>query len=135
MTSSQSIETAVTADTEHPTLPVLIFNKDLFFGITITNTLRALGYTPQTVRSANSLSTALQDQPDAALVIVDITAVDDWDALQLSLATAPGVPAIAFGSHTNIEGLRNAKRIGMTRVFSNGEFHRTMGDTITRYAR
>jgi hypothetical protein len=23
----------------------------------------------------------------------------------------------------------------MTRVFSNGEFHRTMGDTITRYAR
>lgn len=135
MTSSQSIETTITADTEHPTRPVLIFNKDLFFGVTITNTLRALGYTPQTVRSASSLAIALQDHSGTALVIVDISAVDDWDALQLSLATAPEIPAIAFGSHTNVEGLRNAKRIGMTRVFSNGEFHRTMGDTITRYAR
>lgn len=135
MTSSQSIETPVTAESTSPTPPVLIFNKDLFFGVTITNTLRTLGYTPQTVRSASSLSTGLQNHPDAALVIVDINAVDDWDALQLSLATAPEIPAIAFGSHTNVEGLRNAKRIGMARVFSNGEFHRTMGDTITRYAR
>jgi hypothetical protein len=114
---------------------VLVFNKDLFFGVTIANTLRALGFTPRAVRSAASLSINLAANPAAALTIVDITAVEDWDALQSALAAAPGIPAIAFGSHTNVDGLRSAKRIAMTRVFSNGEFHRTMGDTITRYAR
>jgi hypothetical protein len=129
------IQPPVTTESEHFSAPVLVFNKDLFFGVTIPNTLRALGYTPQTVRTSESLATGLADQPEAALVIVDITAVDDWPALQAALATAPAVPAIAFGSHTNVDGLRSAKAIGMTRVFSNGEFHRTMGPTITRYAR
>jgi hypothetical protein len=114
---------------------VLVFNKDLFFGVTIANTLRALGYAPRAVRSSASLFSNLEANPAAALTIVDITAVDDWDALQSALAATPDIPAIAFGSHTNVDGLRSAKRIGMTRVFSNGEFHRTMGDTIIRYAR
>lgn len=115
--------------------PVFVVNKDLFFGVTISNTLRTLGYAPQIVRTATSLANALSDHPEAALVIVDINAVDDWPALQTTLAGAPDVPAIAFGSHTNVDGLRSAKAIGMTRVFSNGEFHRTMGDIISRYAR
>ena len=115
--------------------PVLVFNKDLFFGVTITNTLKALGYASRPVRSADSLKATLVAHPEAALVIVDIAAVDDWDALKTALSSASEIPAIAFGSHTNVEGLRSAKQIGMTRVFSNGEFHRTMGDTITRYAR
>lgn len=123
------------ADPQISSSPVLVFNKDLFFGVTIANTLRALGYAPQTVRSSATLATGLTDHPEAALVIVDINAVDDWTALQTALSAASEVPAIAFGSHTNVDGLRSAKAIGMTRVFSNGEFHRTMGDTITRYAR
>ena len=80
------------------------------------------------------MASGLTAEPATALVIVDIAAVDDWDALRDVLAAAPAVPAIAFGSHTNVEGLRSAKRIGMKRVFSNGEFHRTMGATISRYA-
>lgn len=123
------------ADPQISSSPVLVFNKDLFFGVTIANTLRTLGYAPQTVRSSATLATGLTDHPEAALVIVDINAVDDWTALQTALSAASEVPAIAFGSHTNVDGLRSAKAIGMTRVFSNGEFHRTMGDTITRYAR
>lgn len=129
------IQPPSSTDAQISASPVLVLNKDLFFGVTIANTLRALGYTPRSVRSAASLATGFGTYPEAALVIVDITAVDDWDALQRALAAAPDIPAIAFGSHTNVEGLRSAKRIGMTRVFSNGEFHRTMGDTITRYAR
>lgn len=135
MTTPAPIQPPSTPDSKISPIPVLVLNKDLFFGVTIANTLRTLGFTPQTVRSAASLATALDANPTTALVIVDITAVDDWDALQTTLAATPDVPAIAFGSHTNVDGLRSAKRIGMTRVFSNGEFHRTMGDTITRYAR
>src|SRR5262245_49957123 len=114
--------------------PMLVLNKDLFFGVTIANTVRVLGYAPMAVRSAAAMASSLQASPSAALVIVDIAAVDDWEGLRAALAMAPGVPAIAFGSHTNVEGLRAAKRIGMTRVFSNGEFHRSMGATISRYA-
>jgi len=135
MTTPAPMQPSPLPETEIPPTSVLVYNKDLFFGVTIANTLRTLGFAPLTVPSAASLATALETHPDAALVIVDITAVDDWDALQTTLAGAPSIPAIAFGSHTNVEGLRSAKRIGMTRVFSNGEFHRTMGETITRYAR
>ena len=110
-------------------------NKDLFFGVTITNTLRTLGYSPITARSTTALDSAVTSNPESSLIIIDISAVDDWDALKTIIDSAIGIPSIAFGSHTNVEGLRAAKRIGLTRVFSNGEFHRTMGDTITRYAR
>jgi DNA-binding NtrC family response regulator len=129
------IQPPVSNDSQISSRPVLVFNKDLFFGVTIINTLRTLGYDPRTARTAESLTSALAAHPEAALVIVDITAVDDWDALKRALDGSPDIPAIAFGSHTNVDGLRSAKRIGMTRVFSNGEFHRTMGDTISRYAR
>ena len=114
---------------------VIVLNKDLFFGVTIANALRALGYSPIAARSTTALASAISIDPEAALVIVDIAAVDDWDALKTTIETAPNIPSIAFGSHTNVDGLRSAKRIGLTRVFSNGEFHRTMGPTITRYAR
>ena len=126
---------AAIAQTESTGPPVLVLNKDLFFGVTIANVLRALGYTPQAVRSTTVLASGLQAAPGAALLIVDIAAVDDWEALKDAVTGAPAIPAIAFGSHTNVEGLRSAKRIGMARVFSNGEFHRTMGNIITRYAR
>jgi hypothetical protein len=112
-----------------------VLNKDLFFGVTIANALRALGYAPIAARSSTALASALSLHPEAALVIVDIAAVDDWDALKTTIDATPDIPSIAFGSHTNVEGLRSAKRIGLDRVFSNGEFHRTMGPTITRYAR
>ncbi len=114
---------------------MIVLNKDLFFGVTIANTLRALGYAPIAARSTTALASAVIANPDSSLVIIDISAVDDWDALKTTIDSAIGIPSIAFGSHTNVEGLRSAKRAGLTRVFSNGEFHRTMGDTITRYAR
>ncbi|MCA9860263.1 MAG: hypothetical protein KC438_11100 [Thermomicrobiales bacterium] len=114
---------------------VIVLNKDLFFGVTIANTVRALGYTPIAARSTTALASALSVTQEPALVVIDIAAVDDWDALGTIVAETPELPCIAFGSHTNVEGLRSAKRAGLTRVFSNGEFHRTMGDAITRYAR
>lgn len=114
---------------------VLVLNKDLFFGVTIANTVRALGYAPIAARSTLALASALSSHPGAALVIVDIAAVDDWGALKTAMDAVPDIPSIAFGSHTDVDGMRAAKRSGLTRVFSNGEFHRTMGPTITRYAR
>jgi hypothetical protein len=129
------IQPPSTTESEISGPSVIVLNKDLFFGVTISNTLRALGYRPIAARSTAALASALAGAPDAALVIVDIAAVDNWEALQTALASATDVPSIAFGSHTNVEGMRAAKGAGLTRVFSNGEFHRTMGDAITRYTR
>lgn len=130
---TQPVSSPVESATPGPA--VLILNKDLFFGVTIADALRALGYSPIAARSTTALASALALYPDSALVIIDIAAVDNWDTLKSIVDTSADVPSIAFGSHTNVEGLRAAKAAGLTRVFSNGEFHRTMGDTITRYAR
>lgn len=134
MTDPAQIQPPVASNSENAVDSVLVLNKDLFFGVTIANTLRALGYLPESLKSVFPLALALVDRNDIALVIVDIAAVDDWDALRTALDAAPAVPSIAFGSHTNVDGLRSAKRIGIDRVFSNGEFHRTMGQVIERYA-
>lgn len=124
------------SDNLEPRAPaVLILNKDLFFGITVADALRELGYAPIAARSTNALTSAVAMYPDCALVIIDIAAVDNWNTLQTIIDNMPETPSVAFGSHTNVEGLRAAKAVGLTRVFSNGEFHRTMGDVITRYAR
>ena len=123
------------SDPDNAALPVLVLNRDLFFGVTISNALRSLGYLPSTAGSVASLRTELQSKPQAALLIVDIAAVDDWEGLRQALAKHEAVPAIAFGSHTNVEGLRAAKGIGMDRVFSNGDFHRNLGSYILRFAR
>lgn len=135
MTSPAPTPPPATTPGEDVGASVVVFNKDLFFGVTISNTLRTLGYTPHRTTSTTALTEVLQSNPEAALVIVDIGAVDDWEALRTALATAADIPTVAFGSHTNVEGLRSAKRIGITRVFSNGQFHREMGEIIPRYAR
>jgi len=129
------IQPPLESNSETPGAPVIVLNKDLFFGVTISNTLRTLGYAPIAARSTTALATAITAKPDAVLLIIDITAVDDWAVLKATVDATPQLPAIAFGSHTNVEGLRAAKNAGLTRVFSNGEFHRTMGDTIVRYAK
>ncbi|HET9661012.1 MAG TPA: hypothetical protein VFP05_11830, partial [Thermomicrobiales bacterium] len=69
MTGPMQIQPPSTPESTHIAPPILVFNKDLFFGVTIANTLRTLGYAPQTVRSAASLATALAGHPEAALVI------------------------------------------------------------------
>jgi len=129
------IQPPISPEHKIPGPAVLVLNKDLFFGVTIANTLRALGFAPVAARSTTALTAAISINPEAALVIIDIAAVDDWDALKATIDTIPDIPSIAFGSHTNVDGLRAAKRAGLSRVFSNGEFHRTMGPTISRYAR
>ncbi len=135
MTGAMQIQPPLTPNSDAPAAPAIVLNKDLFFGVTISNTLRALGYAPIAARSTKALASAISSRPDAALLIIDISAVDDWDALKTTIDATPDLPSIAFGSHTNVEGLRAAKNAGLTRVFSNGEFHRTMGDTIIRYAK
>lgn len=107
---------------------------DIFFSVTVRNTIRRLGYDPRIVKSADDLADeAAAGEP--VLAVVDVSAVRtqaDWDTV--SDVVRHGLPVLVFGAHKDVDGLRAAKAAGVTRVVSNGQFHREMPDLIQRYA-
>ena len=115
---------------------VVVLNRDLFFGVRIGNTLRALGYRVSFVPDAAALAEKIQAADRAPVLgVIDMGAGIDWDQVR-GATSDPGVltPLLAFGSHMDVEGLRAAKAAGVTRVVSNGDFHRGMVDLVRRYA-
>jgi hypothetical protein len=113
---------------------IVLLNRDLFFGVRIRQVGAALGYqveiTPKSDRFADLLAA-----PDVALGVIDIGAAPDWEVVQTAIAAGNAAPVLAFGPHKDVEGLRSAKRAGVNRVISNGEFHKDPGAIMTRYAR
>jgi hypothetical protein len=116
---------------------ILVLNRDLFFGVTIGNTLRALGYRVTILPTTEKLIAALERRDmSQALAIVDMNAGVDWNSIAAMTAEGgPGVPVLVFGSHLDVEGRRAAKAAGVARVLSNGDFHKDMGGYVRRYAR
>ncbi len=132
--SSPNIET----DSQPPYLgEIVVLNRDLFFGVRIGNTLRGLGYrvsfTPDSPAFAERITGA---DPPAVLGVIDMGAGVDWERIRSLTAPADaGTPLLVFGSHLDVDGLRAAKAAGVTRVVSNGDFHRGMVELVRRYAR
>ena len=116
---------------------VALLNRDLFFGVRVANTLRGLGYRVTVCKEAAAFSDRVRTATAAPVLgILDLTAVDDWDAIR-GLASDPEVvtPLLLFGAHKDVAGLRAAKAAGVDRVVSNGDFHREMVALVRRYAR
>jgi len=116
---------------------IAVLNRDLMFGVRIGNQLRSLGYTvsfaPDTVRFVNSVRNA---EPAPILGIVDMNAGVDWPTVA-ELMGDPDIttPLLVFGPHLDVENRRAAKAAGVTRLVSNGDFHRDMIALVRRYAR
>jgi FixJ family two-component response regulator len=115
---------------------IVVLNKDLFFGVKIGNMLRALGYTVEFARTAETFVSAINSsESGVALGIIDINAGVDWSLIErLTSSETRKPPLLAFGSHLDVEGLRAAKLAGVRRVVSNGDFHRDMVKLVQRYA-
>lgn len=113
-----------------PTIAAL--SRDVFFGMRMRTILRQVGYEVQLLKDEASLIDAVATG-DPALVLVDFNAPVDWPAL--SPVIAASVKVIAFGSHTNVDGFREAKAAMVDRVVSNGEFSRSLPDLVAKYAR
>ncbi len=129
-------------DTETDSQPldlgeIVVLNRDLFFGVRIGNTLRGLGYRVSFTADSPTFAariTALEPPP--VLGVIDMGTGVDWDLIRSLTARADlSTPLLVFGSHLDVEGLRAAKAAGVTRVVSNGDFHRGMVDLVRRYAR
>lgn len=109
--------------------------KDIFFGITVRNTIRRLEFEAQIIKSVDELpQTVAVYEPD--LLVVDLTMFgsdpEAWEPIQDVLAT--GARVLAFGPHMDVDAFRTAKDAGVTRVVSNSQFHRNMATLIERYA-
>ncbi|MER3438206.1 MAG: hypothetical protein C4346_11800, partial [Chloroflexota bacterium] len=114
---------------------IVVLNRDLFFGVRIGNTLRALGYSVVFVPTTAALIDRLRGSDPVALGIIDMSAGVDWDLIRALREAGIQTPLLAFGSHVDVEGRRAAKAASVTRVVSNGDFHRGMVHLVRRYAR
>lgn len=111
---------------------IVVFSRDLFFGMRIRTTLRQLGFATVLTKEIPAFDTAVADASHPpALAIVDFNQPVSWDAMG---AVRSGVPILAFGAHTDVDGFRAAKAAGVARVVSNGAFSRSLPELIERYA-
>ena len=109
--------------------------KDVFFGITVRNTIKRLNFEPQIIKSAQTLMDTVAVY-DPSLVIVDLQVIEDESAWDYITATRDlQVPVLVFGPHKDVEGLRAAKQAGVSRVVANSQFHREMPVLIERYVK
>jgi hypothetical protein len=116
---------------------VVVLNRDLMFGSRIDSAARSLGFEPRFVRDLPALAAALAapGRPPV-LAVIDMNAPLDWGAVAALVADFAGrVPVLGFGPHVDVEGRRAAKGAGLSRIVSNGEFHRDTAGIIARYAR
>lgn len=114
--------------------PILLLIPDVFFAVTVRNTVRRIGYDPHILKTTDDLVVAAGEH-QAVLAVVDLAAVrsaSEWE--DIGELVADGLPVLVFGSHKDVDGLRAAKAAGVTRVVSNGQFHREMPEMLQRYA-
>lgn len=112
---------------------IVALNRDLFFGVRLKQLGASLGYSVELVPDAARFIEQLHGG-SVALGIIDINASPDWSLIGAEAANDARPPILAFGPHLDVDGLRAAREAGVTRVVSNGQFHRDAADLIRRYA-
>lgn len=118
----------------HGTGRVVVLSKDVFFGMRIRTSLRQLGYEVEIAKDVPAFASSVDAGGDpAALGLIDFNSPVDWSTLEDVIES--GVPMIAFGPHTDVEGFRAAKGAGAVRVVANGEFSRSLPALAKRHAR
>ncbi|MCC6705112.1 MAG: hypothetical protein IT334_09550 [Thermomicrobiales bacterium] len=119
---------------ESPKGTIVVLNRDVFFGARLKQLGRDLGYAVEIAPDASAFRSRLSGD-SVVLGIIDINARPDWSVIAGESVETRRPPVLAFGPHLDVEGLRAAKAAGVTRVVSNGQFHRDAAELIRRYAR
>src|SRR5688500_9834981 len=86
--------------------PILLLIPDVFFAVTVRNTVRRIGHDPHILKSTDDLVVAAGEH-QALLAVIDLSAVrseSEWD--DISDLAAGDLPVLVFGSHKDVEGLR-----------------------------
>jgi hypothetical protein len=121
-----------------PTLAIVL-NRDLLFGSRIRSALASLGIEGRFVSTSEEFVRALGEPArSVAIGIIDMNGTVSWAVISEVLSGPDRErlpPTLAFGPHVEIEGRREAKAAGVTRIVSNGQFHGDMAGLIDRYRR
>lgn len=91
---------------------ILIAVPDVMFETRIKDVTRAIGHQVEAF--------SVQSKQSADLVIVGLENNREWQSV-VQAARARNVPVLAFGRHTSIELLRQARQAGCTRVVVNSD--------------
>ena len=106
--------------------------SDLMFQSRVVEQAKLLGYAASVAETADELRRALEG--DAALVALDlhVNGIDWREAV--SAAKERGVPLLAFGRHTEVSLLREARAAGCDRVVARSTLVEELPDLITGLA-
>jgi DNA-binding NtrC family response regulator len=117
---------------------VLALVPDLLFGSRVQGTLQAAGHEVELIGEPASVAVRLKSQPQAAVLIVDLTNEElDGAALVQSLADAgmlAGLRTLGFFSHVDIDVRKRAEQAGFDMVVPRSRMAREGGDLVTRLA-
>ena len=123
---------------QEPTLAIVL-NRDLLFGSRIRSALASVGLEGRFVSTSEEFVRALGEQVRSVTIgIIDMNGMVSWAVIGEALSGPDRErlpPTLAFGPHVDIEGRREAKAAGVTRIVSNGQFHGDMAGLIDRYRR
>ena len=114
---------------------IFLVISDLFFGVRVADTARALGFTPVDV-SLSELRKAAGD--DAALVVIDTGYGEDWEAAVRALKAEPAsaaIPILAYGSHVDTRAMKAAVAAGCDRLVTRGKLMAELPQLIQATAR
>ena len=114
---------------------VLLAVPDLMFGTRITDTVRALGWTPLEVAAAHLSAAAAAD---VVLIVVDTGQRDDWEGAVRALKADPttaAVPILAYAAHVDVTATRAAVAAGCDRLVTRGKLMAELPDLLRSTAR
>ena len=114
---------------------IILVIPDLIFSIRVAETARALGFTPVEV-ALPALSGALNS--DVALIVIDTSQRDDWQAAINALKADPAsatIPILAYGAHVDVTASRAAVAAGSDRFVTRGKLMAELPQLLETTAR
>ena len=110
---------------------LVLLGQNLVFMPRIMSAARAAGLTTRYANSGRDFW-AMFEEGQPALVLVDLEGDSDiWTEVLAELqARDDDVRVVAFGQHSDTEGLERARNLGCAHVLTKGEFSRDMQQVI-----
>ena len=110
---------------------LVLLGQNLIFMPRIMSAAQAAGLTTRYANSGRDFWAAFEEGPPE-LVLVDLEGDSEiWaEVLEELQASDHDVRVVAFGQHSDIEGLERARNLGCGRVLTKGEFSRDMHQVI-----
>lgn len=103
---------------------ILISVPDMMFETRITDVARTMGHQVEAF--------SVQNRQNADLVIVGLENNREWQSV-VQAARARKVPVLAFGRHTSVELLRQARETGCTEVVVNSAIAGDLPKLLSKY--